>query len=666
MKPSSCLAEDVAPLDTAHVVARTDEGDSGVAFLPEDEAKDEMQVDPVDVGAEVEAEADMEEELDFDGDDIWLGFDEGDFGFDQPQTFPSSALAPVPVSVPVAPFAVASKTDKLGAEDATSLKDDAPSEPRLKDFGFANFDPSNGFTFATRKPFAISEKALQRAKALLEAEDEEVQPIAPPPAATSRAQLPPEQQAGPSRLPTPMRPHSASDAVRTSTPINDVAANPAVPASSPLRPAQLPPDPPQPGPSSSLGGFQNAAGRSLKMPSEAALQRSRHRLEAKSPSPTKGSSTILRPARPRAHSRSSPSKDPFAVQGASTTTGSPPTFRLKPIAMTLDNNKATGTPLMSGMMVSHSPLPAKMPSRVHLGTAPEMHEAPAPAAATAAERAPSSNVKAEELAASSSQSRTQLVNVSSPAGASAARDVGSETPLRPLPRRPQVPAAHSPHALQQRPGTFRPPLLAGQNKSISHAAPPSTRIAAQGPASTPLKSFRPATKPAQPETRRLSFGMTPRAKPFHLANTRLGTPVSTNKTGVKAFVTPFKGGKRPEGLTPMGLKDKIQPASLRSTTASTQKTTGTSKQKSSGPSGANLIRREKAKVFDLEGLLPRLSRILSATETDFLQATWNSSERRHIRPDVRHAPANALLRASRRPRPVRAHLTHGRGAGFRD
>lgn len=621
MKPSSCMTEDNAPLEPAHAAAKADEGDSGVAFLPDDEAKDKMQVDTVEVGAEVEVEADVEEELDFDGDDIWLGFDEGDFGFDQPQTFPSSALAPVPAPAPApapaAVFGVASKPDKLGADDAAPVKLDAPSEPRLKDFGFANFDASNGFTFATRKPFAISEKALQRAKALLEAEDEEAQPMAPPSAATSRPQLPAEQQAGPSRLPTPMRPHSASGAVRTSTPINDAAASPAVPASSPLRAAHLPPDDPRPGPSSSLGGFQNAAGRSLKMPSEAALQRSRHRLEAKSPSPTKGSSTILRPARPRAHSRSSPSKDPFAMQGASTTTGSPLSFRLKPIAMPLENNKAVEMPVMSSMQVSHSPLPTRLTPRADLGTASETHEASAPVAVSAAERGSSSVVKAEELSASTSQSRAQLVTASSPAGASTARDVGSETPLRPLPRRPQNPSAQSPHPLQQRPGTFRPPLLAGQNKSISHAAPPSTRTAASGPASTPLKSFRPATNPAQPETRRLSFGMTPRAKPFHLANTRLGTPVSTKKTGVKAFVTPFKGGKRPEGLTPMGLKDKIHSASAKPIAASTPRITTTSKQKSSGPSsGADSIRREKAKVFDLEGLLRRLSPVLSGIETD--------------------------------------------------
>ncbi|KWU44262.1 hypothetical protein RHOSPDRAFT_29372 [Rhodotorula sp. JG-1b] len=559
-----------------------------------------MQVDTVEVGAEIEVEADVEEELDFDGDDIWLGFDEGDFGFDQPQTFPSSALAPVPAPAPApaAVLGVASKPDKLGAEDAALVKLDAPSEPRLKDFGFANFDPSNGFTFATRKPFAISEKALQRARALLEAEDEEAQPMAPPSAATSRPQLPAEQQAGPSRLPTPLRPHSASDAMRTSTPINDTAASPAVPASSPLRPPHLPPDPPQPGPSSSLGGFQNAAGRSLKMPSEAALQRSRYRLEAKSPSPTKGSSTILRPARPRAHSRSSASKDPFAVQGASTTTGSPLAFRLKPIAMPLENNKAVETPVMSSMQVSRSPLPTRLTPRAELGTVSEVRDSSAPVAVSAADPAPSS---AEQLSTSASRSRAQFMIASSPAGASAARDVGSETPLRPLPQRPQNPSAQSPHPLQQRPGTFRPPLLAGQNKSISHAAPPLTRTAASGPASTPLKSFRPATNSAQPETRRLSFGMTPRAKPFHLANTRLGTPVSTKKTGVKAFVTPFPGGKRPEGLTPMGLKDKIQSASAKSIAANTPRITTMSKQKSSGlSSDADMILREKAKVFDLE------------------------------------------------------------------
>lgn len=98
--------------------------------------------------------------------------------------------------------------------------------------------------------------------------------------------------------------------------------------------------------------------------------------------------------------------------------------------------------------------------------------------------------------------------------------------------------------------------------------------------------------------------MTPRAKPFHLANTRLGTPASTNRTGVKAFVTPFKGGKRPEGLTPMGLKDKMQAVTAGSAPANAHPRASFSKKSVIGTSRGDIVRRDKAKVFDLEGVSP--------------------------------------------------------------
>ncbi|GAA5976118.1 hypothetical protein JCM10908_005389 [Rhodotorula pacifica] len=613
------LPEPITAQLAEEAAGKAEEDDSGVAFLPDDDATEKLQAETVEVeveAAEVEVEADMmEEELDFDGDDIWLGFDETDVGFDQPQTFPSSALAPplAPLSARAPAFLarVSSTRNALHTPRDAALSDfDAPAEPRLQDFGFANFDPSSGFTFATRKPFAVSEKALQRAKALLDAEDTEEPSVRDSSTRSTGKEVPAEPRAGPSKLPTPMRPHSASDAIRTSTPINTV---PTIPASSPLHSPQIPPIS-QAGPSSSATfmGFQNAAGRSLKMPSEAALQRARNKLEAKSPSPTKGSSTILRPARPRAHSRASPMKDLFAVGAATSTAaaGPPPIFRLKPIAAVRDTSQAMDVPVMSATGAPCSPLPTRLPSENGLDVS-DKHEESAPSSSSALGPASTSVVDREEPPSSAIHRQcADLAVVSSPAATTTAVQtslpIAAETPLRPVARRPQLPSgsrSDKTHPLPPpRPGMFRPPLLAGQPKSTPHIATLSSRGAAQGPASTPLKSFGPITNNGQPEIRRLSFGMTPRAKPFHLANTRTGTPASTNRTGVKAFVTPFKGGKRPEGLTPMGLKDKLASASVKSSIMSTTKTaaSSSSKKKATAMSSADLVRREKAKVFDLE------------------------------------------------------------------
>ncbi|GAA5870416.1 hypothetical protein JCM3774_002723 [Rhodotorula dairenensis] len=601
--------EAIARPDLADASSRTDEDDSGVAFLRDDDATAKMHADTIEAGAEVEAEVEHEadvEELDFDGDDIWLEFDEADMGFDQPQTFPSSALAPasVPAPAPAPPNRLLASRDLPGAGDATSTGQDAPAEPRLQDFGFANFDSSSGFTFATRKPFVVSEKAMQRARALLDAVDEETLSTgAPDAAATKLPQVPLGMQAGPAKLPTPMRPHSASDVIRTSTPIHGMPSVAAVPSSSPLRPAYIPPYKPSP----VLVGFQNAAGRSLKMPSEAAIQRSRNKLEAKSPSPTKGSSTILRPARPRAHSRASPAKDLFAVNAPPGATGPPPTFRLKPIAAALDVNKATETPDVPSVAAPGSPLPRRLPMQEHPGiTSSEPSEAVA-AEATAAWLATTATAVRDELSAVvSTISPVQLTAASSPAMAPvpySRPESASDTPLRPLPRRPQVPSAprsNAPHAPPSRAGGFRPPLLAGQHKFTPSATPSSSRTVAPALGSTPLGALGPATNSAQPGTRRLSFGMTPRAKPFHLANTRLGTPASTTRTGVKAFVTPFKGGKRPDGLTPMGLKDKIQPTPAKPAQVKSGTHAPLAKRTAAGTSRVDVVRRDKAKVFDLE------------------------------------------------------------------
>ncbi|GAA5833550.1 hypothetical protein JCM5353_007958, partial [Sporobolomyces roseus] len=152
-----------------------------------------------------------------------------------------------------------------------------------------------------------------------------------------------------------------------------------------------------------------------------------------------------------------------------------------------------------------------------------------------------------------------------------------------------------PFASGRRPLPFRSPLIS------------SARNASQPSSSTPLRpshlsitsnSFPiPSTSTSTPLfNRRLNLGMTPRNKPFHLANTQ--SSASTGKGKSKAFVTPFKDGKRPTGLTPMGLKEKTEAAIA---SATQERPAPARPQIESRPSKLRKVthKEHKAQVFDL-------------------------------------------------------------------
>jgi hypothetical protein len=110
--------------------------------------------------------------------------------------------------------------------------------------------------------------------------------------------------------------------------------------------------------------------------------------------------------------------------------------------------------------------------------------------------------------------------------------------------------------------------------------------------------------------------MTPRSKPFHLANTRGNTPGLASsqasrappggvgpRTGVKAFKTPFKGGKAPEGLTPVGLKGKMEAVkSVQREKPAREGVVGSARKAVGGlkDDPATVAKREKAKVFEMD------------------------------------------------------------------
>ncbi|SCV67723.1 BQ2448_5334 [Microbotryum intermedium] len=145
-----------------------------------------------------------------------------------------------------------------------------------------------------------------------------------------------------------------------------------------------------------------------------------------------------------------------------------------------------------------------------------------------------------------------------------------ELPTISLSTKPPVPASTSEAATPQsirtsmRPSSaFRPPLLGS----------PTTL------ASTP------AGMKAAPAMRRLNLGMTPRAR------------VGANGSPVPKFTTPFKNGKRPEGLTPAGV---VRVDGTPAQGANTVK--ATTKINKAKPPSEVVRRRGITTVFDLSAL----------------------------------------------------------------
>ncbi|BGP38565.1 hypothetical protein JCM10450v2_002514 [Rhodotorula kratochvilovae] len=568
--------------------------DSGLGLLPDVEQDKDGAV----------------EDIEFEGDDMWLELDTAAVGFDQPDTFPSSALSMAPLK--------ADKGKGKAVQRVSVEEDDvhmSKEEPRLSDFGFASVDPmaamsGGGFVFATRKPLVFSDKALQRARALLEAEESDSAPgeIASTTSSTSASTTP--------------APRPAFD--RPS----------AIPVASTSRPAS-PAAQPSAAPPPAFFGFANAAGRALQMPSEEALQRARERLAVPDSSPQNAPERVKNPLRPLARSampprdvfegspapaRALPSSRPssaFALapplprpnglsalaleqaNGLASAFDSPTAMRTRPTSAASSAGKSAG----SGGR--RTPL---LPVNGHAGAVVEANDEEKASSTTLQSSSPSARAPSPPppVAAPSDVPPLAL-------GGAAAPPLPAL--IAPVPVRPAaglIPRTAGRSAAPTRPVSFRPPMLSSTSTparpSITSTPLRPTALASASTSQSPFPAAMP--NPLHPQHRRLNLGMTPRNKPFHLANTRGGTPGASAgargaRTGVKAFVTPFKGGRRPEGLTPMGLKDKVgaTPAtggkeSARKGGESARKAAPTPRR----PGKADEAKRERLKVFDLEAL----------------------------------------------------------------
>ncbi|GAA5875508.1 hypothetical protein JCM8547_001685 [Rhodosporidiobolus lusitaniae] len=683
--------------------------DSGVGFLPDGEGDKPAEDGEVAGGVQ-------DDELEFEGDDMWVDFEALDAGFDQPSALPSSMLS----AATTGPSALdkGKRPTRVAAEDEEHHVEQQAG-PRLGDFGFSDVNGGSvqpgGFVFATRKPFAVSEEAMQRARALLDADshpsDEKPRETSmpPPPIRTSTplpraAPLHPESRSSPISRPSPLR----NTAVPTDllVPSPPFPSNPpaftgfqtaagssfALPSAESLARAQQclqgssptrPPSPTFPPASSSshapppvpaFVGFQNAAGRALAMPSEESLRLACERFAGLSASPEEPRHARRPASVPhRAASRVE------ATSGRDVFEGSP-----APVARVISGEGAGG----SAKFALLPPL-ARLAAAggVAVGDLEELSVAPdSPTVArsrsvgpiertekgTLSQRAGSSgrrtpllpmdpNVEkdteveldekvevhgsspSETMRASSSPVEPGSTGVSSapilvPAFASPlpplppASTSSSTIPappaapalVAPIPRRPALPSTSSSRASSALPGSrglpFRSPLISGASTpsrgpsaTFTPLRPSSLATSTTASTSTPGPPPHNPLLPPPTTQRRLNLGMTPRSKPFHLANTRSGTPASAAaimasrappggvgpRTGVKAFKTPFKGGKVPEGLTPVGLKGKTKEVTASQSATKTANGSGSARRTGAAKSGPD-SKRDKAKLFDLD------------------------------------------------------------------
>jgi hypothetical protein len=578
----------------------------------------------------------VHDEEEFDGDDMGLGFDDADMGFDQPDAFPSSvsSLAPLPPNVtePKKPY----EELKEDAASETLEKEAMADEERLKpvdleSFGFSTVqDPTGGVMFATRKPFAPSAKSLRRAQARF-GDD----PFASPAAFGSPAAF-----VRPSRSAATLPPQPT-----TSTPrLSGTASRSLLPSSSstfeePPILAPKPERPPAAAPSLFLG-FQNGFGRSIAAPSEEALMKARQRFD-KSSSPdhqalTKSHSRPTSTAASRVPSRASSraSKGDVDLFGSGIENQEPKSYSLQPLALPVDSHSQSQKTHFDSPTISRT---RSFLKAEELDSNTEFNGRRSPLA-------PVENIAplvSEEDPRSDHESSTTTLNSSSPhkretSPISQQPQPESRPPLSPNPKNnsasaifaipsPPRPASVAPRktvisdqslptrstpALDRRTPAFRSPML-NSTRNASQASSSTPRLPSSLSARSsvfPIASTSAALTSTPLFNRRLNIGMTPRNKPFHLANTL--PSASAGKTRKATFVTPFKGGKRPEGLTPTGLKEQNDLAKavaardiLKVTPAASEK-----KQTRVSQLGGGKGKENKAKIFDLSC---ECSRILS-------------------------------------------------------
>jgi len=531
------------------------------------------------------------EDNDFEGDEMWLEFDGAAVGFDQPDTFPSSALSLAPPHP--------HRHDDQSTHDAPPHQHQQQpyEEPRLGDFGFASVDPAapltgGGFVFATRKPLVVSNRALQRARAMIAAAEAEPEPE-PDAAATTRTAVP------------LARPDSSAA----------VASSPA--------------PGPRPAPALLLGGFQSGGGRAFQMPSEEALERAKAHLDVPDTPGQAPAERKRNPLRPLVRP-TEPARDVFEGSPAPVRARPAPrpgsAFALAPPAPRPDGSAVVppSSLLADGIEGCDSPTTTRR-SKAGSAASSASRDGSRPSSPRRAPLQPVNGAAVDVFSGSdeihgdqgssttlhsSSPPPTRATTPPPPAAASLAGPAARAPALAaPIPTRPPPPA---------RPTTFRPPMLASTSTPSRPTSSTPLRPFAQ-PSSTPLRSSTSTPAPAfPPQNKRLNLGMTPRNKPFHLANTQGGTStpaaaaaaVRGAGTGVKAFVSPFRGGQRPQGLTPMGLKNKLGAPASASASASRGKAApvkaGPSTVKaqaaarSASGSAVDVARRDRVKVFELD------------------------------------------------------------------
>ncbi|GAA6037981.1 hypothetical protein JCM8097_009523 [Rhodosporidiobolus ruineniae] len=592
---------------------------------------------------------DVDTEPEYEGDDLWLGFDDADVGFDQPTALPSSLLS----AVPATRHPEGGPGPSSGAQRELERPPKEKEEPRLLDFGFSGFGGAaaqpGGFVFATRKPLVLSEQALQRARAFLERDDDDLPPkdressMPPPPPRTSNpfarpSSRPPSHLSSPASRAGLVPPHLAPTAVAFQTAAGSAVPLPSADAfaraqkslagsSSPTQLSIVPLARPPP----AFAGFASAGGRKLDMPSEEAIRRAQARLEASSSPPAAAPPTRAASRPPSRPASRSNGKDVF--HGSPAPRAGPASFALPPPLGRAAGLEALGSPRV-GLAAPDSPTSRRSrggSEPVAGGEGGESNGRRTPLAAVSVnvdgtlaaetnekenedERSsttlqPSTPDRSPTPPASPSVALAKAASPAVPPAVAAPSPLVAPVPLRPA---PLAALASRPPSTTARSSPFRSPL-------IPHASTPSRGLSA---AFTPLRPSSLSTaSPAFPAStpnpllpipatqRRLNLGMTPRSKPYHLANTRAGTPraaaISASqgavgpRTGVKAFKTPFKGGKPPEGLTPVGLKGKVE--SLVAAERK-EKVGGSAKKASPAKVGGRVLdpQREKAKVFDLD------------------------------------------------------------------
>ncbi|KAL8286420.1 hypothetical protein RQP46_004437 [Phenoliferia psychrophenolica] len=488
--------------------------DSGPVRVLEDDPDliggDEVLLDTADEEIVLEAaETLLSDPAEFEGDDIWDGYEDNttiEPGFTQPV----ARREEPPSSDP-----------DLELEKLHGGRWDAFRKPA---------DPNAPLTFFSGggKAVSLSEDALQRARALLEADDETPLPPLAFPSATAFNAPRPSTTVAPRSTPSGDPPRSSSfDRAQLFDTLN------------PHRTSSPPHLPPNVVPS--FGGFTSGSGAPVAGPSAAAVERIKSRLDG--PLPTFGGFTS---------GSGAPVAAPSAATVASVTSrlGAPqPTFG----GFTSGSGAPVAGPSAASVAraIAHLDSPGTRPD----GGAPRGSNhsrdrdvfADSPAGAKGKGRA---SFELTSGLHASSEADTMMPHAESPSASrvlplrgpsSPAASQGGELPVasprptanpRALPKTTATPSKATFGTPRPKPFRVGAPLPF-HSPMLSHKKPPTASTSAVphpgASSATPVK--------AAPGLRRLNLAMTPRPRVTH----------------VHKFVTPFKGGVRPPGLAPTGL-----------------------------------------------------------------------------------------------------------------